>query len=154
MTILRCSHFCPILPNEHNPLLGSCGFLCKLHGLSTRSKIWEPNVVPVLRGELGLRDASRWKTHGTDPNAFTSASCAPKSHDTDGHVIFQRCAVDPGASLVLSCPSLRLPAAPMGSVSQQGAQGLSGYWFPEHPPGRGQGRADEFQMPSAPLAPP
>ena len=155
MTILRCRHFCPIPSDESSPLALSHCFLRSLHGFQTRSKRWKPHVIPVPRRKFGFRDASRRKTHGTDPNAFASASCAPKSHDTDGHVIFQQCAVAPAIIfLVLSCPQSAPAYGAMVSASEQGARGLSGSWFPERLPNRDPVRADGFQMPSALSAPP
>src|SRR5689334_3312942 len=87
--VLGCGHFGTVLPDESGPLSGSFGCEGQLHGRKTWREVREPDVVPILRGELGLRHTTQRTPNGADAQAFVLRSWTPKPNDADSHVAYK-----------------------------------------------------------------
>ncbi len=70
MAVLRGRHLGPVLLQEDRPFGGRGRRLPLLDGLSARSEVGEPHVIPILGRELGLCYASRRPPHRSDARAL------------------------------------------------------------------------------------
>lgn len=82
-------HLGPIALHESTPLALGLGTEAQLDRLRRRRKVRKPNVVPVARGKLGLRDAARRPPHRTDAQPLVRDSVSAQTNDPNGHESLQ-----------------------------------------------------------------
>src|SRR6185436_4363876 len=78
-------HLCPVFLRERCPFGGRGDLLSALHRFEARRQVRKPDVVPVLRGELGLGHAARRPAHRTDAGAFAATSGRSETDDAYAH---------------------------------------------------------------------
>jgi len=134
VTRIGFRHLCLIPLHERGPLRGALGTLGQLHDFPARRQEWKPDVVPVPRRELFLRNSARGKAHSSDTYALSFDSRSAKPYNTGNQLtslaLMSDVAISTDGSLRrLSLPDSRiwrigtnLPAEPIEANSLQGLQ--------------------------------
>lgn len=74
-----------VAAGEGGPLRGRFGGEAELHRGDAGREVGEPDVIPVLSGELGFRDATGRAANGAEAKAFIGEARGAEADDVDAH---------------------------------------------------------------------